>query len=214
MLSPFSFSFSVQLWSPHQACMKALLSSVFLVAGSPFHHFNILCHRLLASSCYWKARWQLYGNFLPCGFFLAPVFFKFPIFITVCLGVELFELIVFGTFWISCLFPISGERSFWLLGLQICSLPLSLFLFHLRHLCVNVCILDVVAKWLNCPLIFIYFFFSFQLQWFPLFCLQVCKSVPWYHLVCCWFLLVYFSFYLLCSSSLFVLYIFSRVKNV
>ena len=101
---------------------------------APFHHFNVLCHCLLASSFYWKARWRLYGNFLPCGFFPAPLFLKFPIFITVCLGVELFELIVFGTFWISCLFPLSGERSFWLLGLQICSLSLSLFLFHLRHL--------------------------------------------------------------------------------
>ena len=87
--------------------------------------------------------------------------------------------------------------------LQICSLSLSLSLSSSiwGPNNVNINMLDVALS-ISSTILSFKILFSVQLEWFPLLCFPAHWSIPLYHLVHCWFFLVYFLFQLY-SSALF-----------
>ena len=62
---------------------------------------------------------------------------------------------------------------------------------------------------------FTFFLFSVQLYWFPFLCVPPNRSIPLYHLFCCWILPVYFFIsVILFFISVWFFFIFSNsVKN-
>ena len=126
--------------------MRSLLGRVILVVGfSPFITFNMSCHSLLA--CRFSAEKSadsLMGVpfYVTCCFPLSAfnilsLYLIFAILITMCLGVFLFGLILYGTLcaswtWMSVSF--SRLEKFQLLCLQLCSQSLSLSILHLGPL--------------------------------------------------------------------------------
>ena len=141
--------------------MKALPARVFLVVVFlPFITLNIRCHSLLACRVSAiKSDDSLMGVplYVTCCFFLAAfnILSLSLIFVTsttVCLGVFLFGLILFGTLcnsctWVSVSFPKLGKSSAIMSSNTICSLPhfLSIFSFWDYYI-VTVSMLDIVPE--------------------------------------------------------------------
>ena len=137
-----------------------------------------------------------------------------------CFGVFLFDFILYGTLWASWIwktvsFPMF--RKFLAITFSnILLLPFSLSP-HSRIPVMRILVYMMFSQRSFKLSSFLFFLFSFavQLQWFLLLSLPAYCSSPLHHLVCCWFLLMYFfiSVILLFISVLCSLY-FLFVKNL
>ena len=141
----------------------------------------------LQGLCYKTADGHMGLSLLFSCWFLDSLFAsKFPILTAVCLGVDLFGIILFGTFWASCTWmsvflPRLGK--FLAIFLHLSSLPLSLFSFldpcdvTVRSTC-----LMLSQKSLKVSS-FLKMLFFLQPGWFPLLCLPSQWFIPLYHLI-------------------------------
>lgn len=147
----------------------------------------------------------------------------FVIFIVICLGVDLFGLILLWLFVLpgpECLF---FHPQVWEVFSSIASSnfsdpslslsPPSGTSMMWMFICLMLCQKSLIIILFKCCLLFkILSFFSVQVGWFPLFCLPVARSISWY----LFYLLLMpsnvFLFQLLYSSALFGSFYFLFVK--
>lgn len=106
--------------------------------------------------------------------------------------------------WVPVSFPRLGKPQ--PLFLQISFLYLSLSLLLLRPLMLILAHLMFSQRSLNLVSFKTLFLFAVLIGWFPLFCLPDHWSILLHHLICCWFLLVYFSVQLLFSSACWLIF--------